>query len=851
MYLPLLKAISPFGNSNKQTMLLGWLILLVVAVPFKVKAANDCTADFDYFQAPSGWLDIQFISLSTGPIGYYSWDFGDGFQSDEMNPVHAYQNPGTYLVCLTVSSPTKDCYDVKCLEITVPLPVNCYTPFSIDTTGNNPFQYLFTAYPPPEVDTLHWNFGDGYSASGLTVMHTYSDTGTYIVSLTAYNHHNPGGCYSFVTDTIHIGFEPCISAFMMQTQSYNPLRVHFIPICSGDINSYFWQFGDGKTSFEISPIHTYSDTGIYQVCLTIANTAWPQYCSDTSCALLQIKIDRCKASFSYEQNPIYPLRFSFSNLSTGLLNEFFWDFGDGDTSHAIDPIHSFPSPGNYEVKLRVGNYNFPDICSDSIVKTVSTGDISCSASFVWTTDSLQPVEVSFFSNITGSPDQVQWDFGDGTTSTELNPIHNFPDTGRYQVKLMVYNTAYPSFCNDTAHATLHLRINHQPRADFAFYHDSLALQPNLFRFKDLSKGLKITQWYWTFGDGGTSIEQNPVHAYAAAQPYQVCLKVYDKLPPHFTVTDKVCKTLQGRNYFNLGGSVYAGEFPINNPYPQNDTALVSLFRIKNGYLFIPVRSGRFSKLGYYWFSDVLEGEYLVKATLSQGSSHFQYYFPTWGINALTWQSADPITLNKSIFDADIHLLKKNLSGSGPGSASGRVVVLQETPVFQMVPASQVIVYLKSSSGLFLDYTYSDSLGQFGFDHLPLATYFLESEYPGLLCMADTARLTVSAPVKKDLLIKLYTPHSLGLPEPSSFNGLEMFPNPARNFLTIRWISHSAQTIQLTVFSMDGRIIMKEGMQAEVGENHFQINTSDLISGVYIIKISGMLQEPIFAKFIRE
>jgi|GEM_PF-325083 PKD repeat protein len=851
MYPSLSISISPIVCIRKHFARIRFLLILLTALPSYTFATNECTADFDYFQAPSGWLDIQFINHSTGPIGYYVWDFGDGFQSNEINPVHSYQNPGTYLVCLTVSSPTKDCYDVKCVEITIPLPFNCYTPFSIDTVANNPFHYQFTAFPPPDVDSLLWDFGDGTIGRGITISHIYADTGRYIVSLTAYNYHNPYGCYSVVTDTVEIFFEPCISAFMMYAPSYNPLQVKFIPVCTGNINNYFWDFGDGKTSFEVSPVHKYTDTGTYQVCLTVANSAWPQYCNDTLCQWLQIKLDRCQANFTFEQNPDYPLKFKFTNTSIGILNQFFWDFGDGDTSLAAEPVHSFPSPGDYPVKLRVSNFNFPEVCSDSIVKIVSTGDLSCSASFWWITDSLRPTDVSFHAEITGIPDFVQWDFGDGFSSWELNPIHSFPDTGTYLVKLIVFNSAYQSFCNDTAQAFLHLKINHKPRADFEFYLDSLSLQPNLFRFKDLSQGFKVTQWYWTFGDGGTSVEQNPVHAFAAAQSYQVCLKVYDHLPPNFVITDKVCKSLTGRNYYNLGGSIYAGEFPINNPTPQNDTALVYLYRVSKGTSITQARSGRFSKLGYYWFSDVIEGEYLVKAVLSEGSNHYKQYFPTWGISALTWYSADPITMNRNIFDADIHLIRKNLSGSGPGMAAGRVVVLEETPFFQMIPASEVIVFLKNSTGLFLDYTFSDSLGQFNFNHLPLATYLIESEYPGLLCLSDTAQLTVATPVVKDLLVKLYSNHSLSIPEDIEKESIKLYPNPAESTVVLQWFSSKAQQTEIAIHGIDGRLVRKHLLQAKAGENTWEFDISQLKSGVYIIQVVESSLEPIITKFIKQ
>ena len=361
-------------------------------------------------------MAIQFQDLSTGPIGWWEWDFGDGDVSNEQNPLHQFPAPGWYWVCLTVSSPVKECNDIICIRIQVPQPTNCASTFTWTQSAVFPFTIDFTALPGPDADSLMWDFGDGITATGMNPQHTYADTGSFVVTLTATSYHNTVSCWSVYTDTVKVYIDPCISSFMAIPNPTNPLEVSFISSASGSVNSHFWNFGDGRTSFEINPVYTYSDTGTFYVCLTVSNFYYPQYCDDTSCQDVKIQITRCEADFISLQDTIYPLKFQFLNNSAGMLNAFNWDFGDGHSSTETNPLHSFPSPGDYQVQLIVQNTQYPELCGDTTNQVISISSLDCSASFSYLNDSLRPLDFKFFSQITGIPDHIEWNFGDGTTS---------------------------------------------------------------------------------------------------------------------------------------------------------------------------------------------------------------------------------------------------------------------------------------------------------------------------------------------------------------------------------------------------------------------------------------------------
>jgi hypothetical protein len=117
--------------------------------------------------------------------------------------------------------------------------------------------------------------------------------------------------------------------------------------------SYFWDFGDGKTSTEKIPDHIYSSEGIYKVTFIVRN----EISSDT--AILNVNQMASgsvpvEPSFNFthvNSNNYAPTKVGFQNTSSG-ANQFKWFFGDGDESNNDSPEHIFRNPGNYTVKLR-------------------------------------------------------------------------------------------------------------------------------------------------------------------------------------------------------------------------------------------------------------------------------------------------------------------------------------------------------------------------------------------------------------------------------------------------------------------------------------------------------------------
>ena len=215
------------------------------------------------------------------------------------------------------------------------------------------------------------------------------------------------------------------------------------------------------------------------------------------------------ANFIYTVYKYHTVR--FEDASMGNIVSRHWDFGDGSTSTEQNPTHTYADYGIYNVTLTVTDANGN---TDSITRTVNVAGIQ--VNFIFYRDGNV---VNFIDKSKSSEPIVSWlwDFGDGTTSTEQNPTHTYASPGKYKVTLTVTDAA-----GRTASWWCLIditEIGHHLTADFNY-----TIVGKTVVFIDLSEG-NIISWHWDFGDGNTSIQQNPVHKYAKAGTYTVTLAI--------------------------------------------------------------------------------------------------------------------------------------------------------------------------------------------------------------------------------------------------------------------------------------------------------------------------------------
>ncbi len=214
-------------------------------------------------------LLVSFSDRSQGSIPLnYLWEFGDGSTSTEQNPTHNYAFNGKYTVCLTVTN--KYGTDKKTVPDFVSVgdtPAASF--YATPTQGTFPLTVKFTDTSGSGITSWHWNFGDGGTSSVQNPTHTYIKTGLFTVSLDTTNRYGEG--HSSIANLINSGTIPSTEFFVDTRAGDPPLTVKFHDVTSGNPSAWLWQFGDGGTSTEKDPVHTYSTVGYYNTTLTAEN----------------------------------------------------------------------------------------------------------------------------------------------------------------------------------------------------------------------------------------------------------------------------------------------------------------------------------------------------------------------------------------------------------------------------------------------------------------------------------------------------------------------------------------------------------------------------------------------------
>ena len=220
-------------------------------------------------------LTVAFNDTSTGTITAYAWDFQDDgtVDSTDQNPAYTYP-AGTYTVNLTVTGPGGTDSEEKIGFITVsPRPI--VADFSATPrSGAAPLIVRFTDLAAGTITSRQWDFQDDGRVDSISrnPSFIYRDPGVYPVRYTV---SGPDGSDEIVREgyiTVTATARPPVARFSQDTRfGPAPLTVRFTDRSQGDPTGYLWTFGDGATSPEINPVHTYTSPGLYRVSLTVTS----------------------------------------------------------------------------------------------------------------------------------------------------------------------------------------------------------------------------------------------------------------------------------------------------------------------------------------------------------------------------------------------------------------------------------------------------------------------------------------------------------------------------------------------------------------------------------------------------
>lgn len=457
------------------------------------------TANFTFTK---NLLTVTFNATSSTNGISYAWDFGDGNTSTVQNPIHTYAMDGFYLVTLFVTNACGTVEITKEVEIVTP-PVANFAASPVN--GCAPQAVFFENLSSLNATNFQWTMPGAFPPSSTAFSPTvvYNNPGTYSVTLTATN--AAGSDTEIKLNYVVVGAEPEPSFFT----TVNLNVVNFTNTTPGSGNTYLWNFGDGQTSTEISPTHTYAASGTYTVTLTATNVCG--VITETQTVVIVLL-----PTANFTANPTTgcaPMTVNFTNSSTGATS-YLWTFTGGTPASSTDqnPTVVYNTAGLFSVKLKVCNATGCDSLTKTDFITVGT---TPTASFTSVTSGST---VNFTNTSTGATSYL-WNFGDGQTSTVVSPSHTYSADGNYSVTLTATNA-----CGSVT-SVQSISIVTPVAAGFN-NSNPVGCEGLVVNYTNISTP-NVTNWAWTFAGGtpATSNLPNPVVTYLTAGTYGVTLTV--------------------------------------------------------------------------------------------------------------------------------------------------------------------------------------------------------------------------------------------------------------------------------------------------------------------------------------
>jgi gliding motility-associated-like protein len=494
------------------------------------------------------------VATLIGPDGFnsYVWYIQGNPQILSTQQAYVINNPTNGITYELQITSVSGC--IATLS-TVIQPVIVFPGFTYTTGCNNLVNFTDTTFVLNGFGgAWDWDFGDGNTSTQQNPTHNYAQPGTYTVTL---NVASTVGCDSAMSMQVIVDSDP-IADFSLPnncgvTNSFTDLS--YIPNGLGSITGWSWSFGDGNTSNQQNPTHTFANPGNYNVSLTVtANNG----CSHT-------------VSYPYTHNPYPVASFTTStecnltptiftdNSSVALNNNIVswnWYFGDNQFSSVSNPNHVYVNPGTYNVMLIVITDGG---CADThIVPTTVHPNPQPNFQFTEVCDGFSTAFTNTSNIVSGSINIYDWNFNStGIANSALfEPVVNYPTHGVYPVTLI----ATSNFgCIDSVTNN----INVWPKPQINFQTDLLSgcypLNPKFVNLTSIPSG-NVSLWLWSFGDGRFSSEFSPNNSYPnTAGLYTVSLTA---------VSDKGCdSTLTLTDYITVYPQPIA-EFSYTPPYPN-------------------------------------------------------------------------------------------------------------------------------------------------------------------------------------------------------------------------------------------------------------------------------------------
>jgi gliding motility-associated-like protein len=468
-------------------------------------------------------LNVTFNNLSGSQFGIsnYLWDFGDNTTSTAQNPpTHVYPGYGSYNVSLYVKS-VHGCEDsVKIVPAVVlsPLPAADITGDSIRCKPGT-YQYNSSIVSLDPIQEYEWRI-NGVVVGNSQNMNYNFNAGNYTIGLKVKTNK---GCTDEVQRSIIIDSVKAAFSVVNPVRCADDLNVNFINNSGGKfgISNYLWNFGDNTTAtVQNPPAHTYPGYGNYNVSLYIQSV---HGCEDSMKIVPAVVINPLPAAgISGDSIHCKPGIHSYGSniISIDPVQSYEWKV-DGALVSVNQNLNYNFAAGNHIVGLKVRTNNN---CTDEVQRSIIVDSVKANFSIV------RPVRCGNsdltvdFTNLSGGRFAIasyEWSFGDGQTSTAVNPTHTYPSTGSYSIQLIVRSV---HGCTDTLRMPNAVVIYPGPSVAINGIAEKCMRSTILFTSQVVSQDV-ITGYLWRVNNIAAGTTDTLNYYFATAGNYNVTLEV--------------------------------------------------------------------------------------------------------------------------------------------------------------------------------------------------------------------------------------------------------------------------------------------------------------------------------------
>lgn len=495
-----------------------------VSMPIKVGGHSNCSVSATFVIDSLNPNRVQFALSGSDNLDGGFWQFGDGKQADQKDPIHEYAGPGFYSVCINAYDSASGCQAQKCFPVEIKgqdVTGNCYAEFDFNKTE---LTVAFNNKSQGNFSNIHYTFGDGGFSDEPNPSHTYTAPGVYEV------------CMSIFDSTTN-----CVANFCKPITVYtdtNDIFCHadfnFFPIgdkkfafsneSQGNFTEVKWELNGGTKVYKTFEMeHEFATPGHHNVCLSIFDSI--SGCFNSVCKTIEIvdtNVVNCKADFSFFKGANNAI--TFKSTAIGSFTNIHFDLGNGKFSEKASFAHTYTKTGHFDVCMAI--MDTISGCQDQICKKVAVAPDTvtnfCEAKFDGYIDDNGIAHAQNLS--TGGFTNSHWDFGDGFTSFDNNPSHEFKKSGFYKICLNIYDTI--SGCQASHCEEVNIQLDSADvNCQAAFKSMIIDGKAN---FENISVG-NFSQSHWSFGDATYGTGYNINHTYNKSGVFNVCLAVFDSV----------------------------------------------------------------------------------------------------------------------------------------------------------------------------------------------------------------------------------------------------------------------------------------------------------------------------------